>query len=120
MVDQGNNRVELFHETDVTAPTTSLDSGPSGISGPNVSFTFSSPDSPLLGPGFECRLDAAEWEACGSPKAYSNLSDGSHTFRVSAVDAAGNPDPSPTRSHLDRRRHPAADDDRLRPHRHDQ
>ena len=96
VVDQGNNRVERFHETDVTAPTTSLDSGPSGISGPNVSFTFSSPDSPLLGPGFECRFDTAEWESCGSPKAYSNLSDGSHTFRVRAVDAAGNPDPSPT------------------------
>ena len=96
VVDQGNNRVERFQETDVTAPTTSLDSGPSGISGPDVSFTFSSPDSPLLGPGFECRFDTAEWESCGSPKAYSNLSDGSHTFRVRAVDAAGNPDPSAT------------------------
>jgi hypothetical protein len=95
IVDQGNNRVERFHETDVVPPTSSLDSGPSGTSGPNVSFSFSSPDSPLLGPGFECRFDTAEWESCGSPKAYSNLSDGSHTFRERAVDAAGNPDPNP-------------------------
>jgi hypothetical protein len=94
-VDQGNNRVQRFHETDTVAPTSSLDSGPSGFSGADVSFTFSSPDGPLLGPGFECRFDAAEWESCGSPKAYSNLSEGSHTFRVRAVDAAGNPDPSP-------------------------
>jgi hypothetical protein len=95
VVDQGNHRIERFHESDTVAPTSSLDSGPSGISGPNVSFIFSSPDSPLLGPGFECRFDTAEWESCGSPKAYSSLSDGSHTFRVRAVDAAGNPDPSP-------------------------
>ncbi len=95
VVDSGNSRVERFHETDTVPPTTSLDAGPSGTSGPGVSFSFSSPDS-LLSPGFECRLDSGEWEACNSPRSYSGLSDGAHTFRVRAVDSAGNPDPSAT------------------------
>ena len=100
IVDQGNNRVQRFHETDVTAPDTTLDSGPSGTSGGNVSFAFSSPDSPLL--GFECRLDSSQesaWQSCSSPRAYSSLSTGDHAFDVRSVDAAGNPDPTPvTRS----------------------
>jgi hypothetical protein len=93
VVDQGNSRIQKFHETDVTAPDTQLDSGPSGISGANVSFVFSSTEPLLL--GFECRRDAADWASCTSPKAYSSLSEGSHTFHVRAVDAAGNPDPTP-------------------------
>jgi hypothetical protein len=98
VVDRGliNGRVEVFHETDTTDPDTSLDSGPSGVSNGDVSFAFSSAEPQLLAPGFECRLDTTEWEACGSPNAYTNLSEGSHTFRVRAVDAAGNPDPSPS------------------------
>jgi hypothetical protein len=93
VVDQGNSRVEQFHETDSTEPDTALDSGPSGVSAGDVSFAFSTAESELL--GFECRLDTAEWVSCSSPKAYTNLPEGSHAFRVRAVDAAGNPDPSP-------------------------
>jgi hypothetical protein len=92
----GTGRGEVFHETDTTDPDTSLDSGPSGVSNGDVSFTFSSAEPQLLAPGFECRLDGTEWDACGSPKAYTNLPEGSHTFRVRAVDLAGNPDPSPS------------------------
>ena len=97
VVDQGNNRVQRFHETDTTAPDTTLDSGPSGTTGGSVSFAFSSTESPLL--GFECRLDSSQesdWQSCDAPKAYSNLSTGGHTFDVRAVDAAGNPDASPS------------------------
>ena len=93
VVDSGNSRVERFHETDTSAPDTTIDSGPSGTTNGNVSFAFSSSESPLL--GFECKLDSAEWEACGVSKSYSNLSEGSHTVQVRAVDTAGNPDPSP-------------------------
>jgi DNA-binding beta-propeller fold protein YncE len=94
VVDSGNSRVERFHETDTSVPDTTIDSGPSGTTNANVSFAFSSSESPLL--GFECKLDSAEWEACGASKSYSNLSEGSHTVQVRAVDAAGNPDPSPS------------------------
>jgi hypothetical protein len=46
--------------------------------------------------GFECRLDnALTFTACMSPTTYSDLPYGSHTFRVRAMDAAGNVDPTP-------------------------
>jgi hypothetical protein len=38
---------------------------------------------------FQCRLDGASFSACVSPKGYSNLSLGSHTFRVRARNARG-------------------------------
>ena len=64
-------------------------------SNPSPSFGFSA-DEP--GSSFECRLDsaqAADWAACSSPKSYTNLPDGTHTFEVRATDGAGNTDPTP-------------------------
>ena len=40
-------------------------------------------------------MDAGAYAYCSSPKAYSALSTGSHTFSVRATDAAGNVDASP-------------------------
>jgi Bacterial Ig-like domain/Divergent InlB B-repeat domain len=82
---------------DTTAPDTSVTLGPSGTArSTNVSLQFSSSES---GPTFECRLDDGAWSACTSPKDYSSLSQGSHTFGVAATDAAGNRDATPaTRS----------------------
>ena len=36
---------------------------------------------------FECRLDGSPWSACTSPKDYTDLSDGTHTFEVRATDS---------------------------------
>jgi hypothetical protein len=85
---------------DTTAPNTSIDSAPSGlINSPNASFTFSGADGGGSGvASFECRADsnqAADWGACASPKSYSALADGSHTFEVRATDQAGNVDLTP-------------------------
>ncbi len=44
---------------------------------------------------FECKLDAAAWQACSSPVTYSNLADGNHQFQVRAKDTVGNVDASP-------------------------
>jgi hypothetical protein len=75
---------------DTTQPATSITSGPSGtVDETSASFAFTSSES---GSSFECRLDAGAWGSCTSPKAYSSLADGSHTFRVRATDAAGNTD----------------------------
>jgi Bacterial Ig-like domain/RTX calcium-binding nonapeptide repeat (4 copies)/NHL repeat len=96
VVDRANNRIQKFHEPDIIEPTTTIDSGPSGLTNnASPSFTFSSNEALLTPQGFECSLDAAEWASCASPKAYSSLADGAHTFQVRAVDAAGNPDLSP-------------------------
>ncbi len=81
----------LVHDT--AGPDTTIDSGPA-LDPPNSNdpaFTFHSE----AGATFECRLDGDAWAACTSPKAYTNVPDGTHTFWVRAIDHAGNPDPSP-------------------------
>ena len=75
------------------APDTQIDSGPAGpTNDPNPSFAFSSSEPNST---FECRLDSGAWSACSSPKGFSNLTDGPHTFEVRATDAAGYTDPTP-------------------------
>jgi hypothetical protein len=79
--------------TDTTPPTTTIGSGPSGsTTSTSASFAFSSSET---GSTFECKLDSGSFASCTSPKAYSGLSTGSHTFSVRATDAAGNTDASP-------------------------
>jgi hypothetical protein len=78
---------------DITPPETTIDSGPSGTgNGDTASFTFSSPEPEST---FQCRLDGAAYEACISPKAYTGLAGGQHTFEVRAVDVHGNADRTP-------------------------
>jgi hypothetical protein len=64
------------------APQTTILSGPSGLIARNsASFRFK---SSLRGSTFQCKLDAGKWGACTSPKTYSALKQGAHTFRVRA------------------------------------
>jgi hypothetical protein len=78
---------------DRTPPETTIVSGPSGtVTSAAASFTFSSSEESST---FECSLDGAAFATCVSPQEYADLSDGTHTFRVRATDAAGNTDPSP-------------------------
>jgi hypothetical protein len=56
-----------------------------------ASFAFRS--SEVAGK-FLCKLDARKVARCGSPKSYAGLAPGPHAFRVRAVDAAGNADPT--------------------------
>jgi Ca2+-binding RTX toxin-like protein len=72
---------------------TNITSGPSGtVNSTSATFGFSSNQE---GSTFECSLDGANFSQCTSPKDYTGLADGSHTFRVRAIAAAGNVDPSP-------------------------
>ena len=74
---------------DTTAPPvpsiTAKPASPSGTTG--TSFSFTDAES---GVSFLCGLDASAYAACSSPKAYSGLGQGGHTFAVAATDAAGN------------------------------
>ena len=76
-----------------TNPDTAIDSGPSGtVNSASASFEFSSTKA---GSTFECKLDDGSFGSCTSPKDYTGLSEGSHTFSVRATDAVGNVDASP-------------------------
>jgi DNA-binding beta-propeller fold protein YncE/subtilisin-like proprotein convertase family protein len=79
--------------TDVAAPDTSISSGPSGTTNdPNPSFGFTASEGAV---SFECRLDTQSFAPCSSPKSFTNLPDGSHTFAVRASDDLANVDPTP-------------------------
>jgi hypothetical protein len=81
---------------DATAPDTSITSGPSGsTTSTGASFGFSSSEA---GSSFECRLDGGAWSSCSSPKSYTGLALGAHTFEVRATDAAGNLEATPASS----------------------
>jgi len=75
---------------DTTPPETTITDAT--VVGDHARLTFSSNDA---GARFECRLDGEAFAACTSPAEYSGLGDGSHTFRVRAIDLAGNVDLTP-------------------------
>ena len=95
-IDQAGNTdaspASFTWTVDTTAPTVSIDSGPSGLTNdPTPTFTFSSEP----GASFECSIDTgtASFGPCsgnGSHTPGSPLSDGPYTFRVRATDAATN------------------------------
>jgi large repetitive protein len=74
---------------DTTAPPTpAITSTPANpTSQTTASFSFNDTEA---GVSFLCQLDANGFSACSSPRTYSGLSQGSHTFFVTAQDAAGN------------------------------
>lgn len=83
---------EYTWTVDTVAPSTTITSTPpSSSSSASANFTFSSSED---GSTFSCGLDAGGFTPCVSPKTYAGLGDGSHTFRVQAVDPAGNVDTS--------------------------
>ncbi len=76
---------------DTVAPDTTDLNGPTGsVSSTSATFTFNSTETPST---FQCQLDGAGFGSC--PAGYTGLSQGSHTFSVRAVDAAGNQDATP-------------------------
>ena len=93
---QGANPPELVLVTgtpDTTAPDTTITGGPTGtVTTGDASFGLTSSET---GSTFECKLDTGTWGTCTSPKAYTGLANGQHTFEVRATDTAGNTDASP-------------------------
>ncbi len=69
-------------------PVTTLTGKPSAVSNTSTaSFSFSASKTVSR---FDCSLDGAALAPCTSPVSYTNLDDGSHTFRVRSVDSVGN------------------------------
>jgi hypothetical protein len=81
-----------YGETD--PPETTIDKKPKKKTGSRrAKFKFSS-DEP--GSTFECKLDRKDFKSCTSPY-NKKVGRGKHTFRVRAIDAAGNVDPTPAK-----------------------
>jgi multisubunit Na+/H+ antiporter MnhG subunit len=69
-----------------------IDSGPAGLTkSTSANFAFSSSES---GVTFEASLDGAAFADATSPKSYSGLAQGNHTFSVRAKNSAGAGPPS--------------------------
>ncbi|HEU4322772.1 MAG TPA: Ig-like domain-containing protein [Roseiflexaceae bacterium] len=79
-------------QIDTTGPTVTINTGPTNpTNSTSANFTFSATDGTGTGvAAFSCSLDGALFSACTSPQPFTGLADGSHTFRVRAIDNAGN------------------------------
>ncbi len=87
------NDVKPDWQQDSIPPQTTITSGPSdATNSSSASFSFVSSET---GSTFECSLDGAAYLACASPKSYTSLKNGSHAFRVRAIDATGSVDATP-------------------------
>jgi hypothetical protein len=89
-VDSGLNewKLELFggdtaFSLTAAAPTVQISSAPSDLTNNSAAtFEFVATDAVTI----ECKLDTGAFEACTSPKSYTGLIDGPHTFTVKATD----------------------------------
>jgi hypothetical protein len=75
---------------DLLGPTMSLTSTPKAEETTGTAtFEFSSQDQSGIAQ-FQCQLDSGSFASCTSPKTYSGLSGGAHTFSVRGKDGSGN------------------------------
>jgi hypothetical protein len=80
--------------TDTTPPETKITSAPPDPSGSSTAaFAYESNEP---GSSFQCSLDGAAFVACPTAgTVYAGLANGTHTFRVRAIDPSSNTDPTP-------------------------
>jgi N-acetylneuraminic acid mutarotase len=82
---------------DTIPPDTFISSAPANPSNASeVTFEFYCTGGDCT---FECQLDAEIASPCSSPKTYTDIQDGQHSFQVRAIDSAFNTDPTPA-SHV--------------------
>lgn len=77
---------------DVESPDTLISNA--NTAGPDATFTFSGTDNVAVA-SYECSLDGAAFATCTSPKNYTGLANGAHSFLVRAIDSSGNIDQTP-------------------------
>lgn len=78
---------------DTQAPETTIDAKPAAVSNSSsATFRFSGNEDGVI---YQVSMDIAAFAQATSPYTVTGLADGQHTFRVRAVDAAGNTDQTP-------------------------
>ena len=88
--------VQRSFTVDAIAPNTTITKAPKDriritTRRARVTFGFTSNETAAH---FQCRMDANAWASCTSPRTF-RVGKGSHTFKVRAIDAAGNRDATP-------------------------
>ena len=74
----------LAIRNDTIAPSAAINSGPTGTTpSRDASFAFSADEA---GSTFECALDGGAFSLCTSPRSYTGLAFGPHSFAVRATD----------------------------------
>lgn len=83
----------ILTPTDTHAPETQITANPETIAkSRTATFRFTSNEA---GVTYQASLDGAAFVEVSNPVTFQNISDGRHTLRVRAVDAAGNTDATP-------------------------
>jgi hypothetical protein len=83
---------EWTGDREIVPPKTTITSGPSGtVSENSATLRFSATGDVSF---YECQF-GGKWYACSSPRTFSDLGDGEHTFRARAVDPDGNREQAP-------------------------
>jgi len=86
-------------KADLTAPETTLISGPSlPINPKRAEFVFSGTDATSGVASYQCSLDGGSWSPCTSPWVV-NVGAGNHSLLVMAIDAVDKNDPTPASHH---------------------
>lgn len=89
--------LDYLFEVDRTPPDTTITVAPDGPVHDEAPFTFTSTEDGH----FECTFDNETWFSCGGDPSHpfslplTGRPPGAHVFKVRAVDAAGNADPTP-------------------------
>jgi hypothetical protein len=85
--------LDEFAFSPTAQPDVDITDGPSGtVSAGDATFQFAGNQDRMQ---FFCKLDNQPSEACSSPKSYSGLAAGDHTFTVIGRDRWGTNDPTP-------------------------
>ena len=83
-----------LHDRPVPARAPTITSGPAATPAWTTSTSVSFGFTGGAGVTFLCKLDAGSFSACSSPKSYSGLGQGPHTFQVEAQNAFGTSAPA--------------------------
>ncbi len=84
VTDSANNRVQVFE--DKNGPDTTITGPASSTPSSSATFSFTANEP---GATFHCKMDGGSYAPCTSPKPYSSLVEGSHTFYAYATDSLG-------------------------------
>ena len=87
-------------DPDTITPNTSITSGPADsacVTSPSVTFNWTGSDNYPGALAYSFKMDGDAWYsyALSTTTTFNNLSQGTHTFSVTAKDQAGNEDPTP-------------------------